>query len=103
MHILVIFILLFISGYFGYKKFEKKLIRKKIKKMKVEKVVLIKLMKSTQEERFKKNSISGLVYNIRIKKYKEKLQEIKQELPILEGRLGKLAENIKGVPEGKKK
>ena len=60
---------------------------KKIKKMKVEEDVLTDLIKKTQIERYKNNKISELVYNIRIKHYKQKLQEINQELPVLESRL----------------
>lgn len=61
--------------------------KRKIKKMKIERRVLVDLMKKTQIERFKENKISELVYNIRMKKYKEKLQNIKQELPVLEKRI----------------
>lgn len=55
--------------------------------MKAEETALNDLIKKTQSERFKENKISGLVYNIRMKKYEEKLQEIKEELPVLEERL----------------
>jgi len=58
--------------------------------MKAEREVLVKLMKKAQTERFKENTLSGVVYNIRMKKYKEMEQEIKQELPVLETRLEKL-------------
>ena len=58
--------------------------------MKIEKKVLVDLMKKAQTERYKQNKISGLVYNIRIKRYESKIQEIKQELPVLEGMLVKL-------------
>ena len=47
---------------------------------------LINLMKKTQTERFKEK-ISGLVYNIRMKKYHEKLDRTKEELQVLEERL----------------
>ena len=94
-HIIIILILLSIAGYFIYKKFEKKIIRKKIRKMKIEEGVLMKLIKKVQEDRFKKNIISELVYNIRTKEYQEKLQGIKQELPILERRLEELKKKIK--------
>ena len=47
-------------------------------------------MKKAQTERFKENKISGLVYNIRMEKYQEKLQKIKEELPVLENRLNKI-------------
>jgi len=43
-------------------------------------------MKKTQTERFKEK-ISGLVYNIRMKKYHEKLDRTKEELQVLEERL----------------
>ncbi len=56
-------------------------------------------MKKTQEERFKQNKISGLVYNIGMKKYEEKMQEIKQELQVLESRL----QNIKRQNKPSKK
>jgi hypothetical protein len=49
------------------------------------------------QETFKKNKISGLVYNIRMKKFKEKIQKIKQELPTLESQLKKL-KTIKKKP-----
>jgi len=61
--------------------------------MKAEKEVLMRLMKKAQEDRFKKNIISGLVYNIRMKKYQEKLNNIKQDLPVLGDKLRRLSKN----------
>ena len=55
--------------------------------MKTEEMVLMGLMKKTQVERFKEGKVSGLVYNIRIKKYNERLGVIKEDLPVLEKRL----------------
>lgn len=92
-YILIVLILLSLSGYYGYRRFEKKLLMKKIRKMKAEEQVLDGLMRRTQEERFKENKISGLVYNIRMGKYNERLQEIKEELPVLEKKFGKLTQN----------
>jgi len=86
-YLIILLIIFVIGGYFVYKKFEKRLIKIKIKKMKTEEEILVRLMKKSQEDRFKKNAISGLVYNIRMKKYQERLQEIKQELPVLELRI----------------
>jgi len=60
--------------------------------MKTEEQVLTNLMKKAQTERFKENKISEFVYNIRMKKYQERLQEIKEELPVLEERLRKFKE-----------
>ena len=67
--------------------------------MYVEKRALVKLMKKAQIQRFKQNKISELVYNIRMEKYREKTQEIKEELPILESRLDKLNKIIKKIPK----
>ena len=82
-------------------------LKKKIKKMRVEKKVIKKLIKQAQEDRFKKNLISGLIYNIRIKKYQEKASEIEQELPVLEGKFKKIKkkrpQQKKVKPKHKKK
>ncbi|MBT4166000.1 hypothetical protein HOE04_03105 [archaeon] len=102
--VVLILILIFVVGRFFYKKFEKKLLKKKIEKMNLEKKVLIDLMKRTQVERFRENKISGLVYNLRMKKYKEKLQKVKQELPFLEKKLVKIKKVGYGVKgEGSEK
>ena len=75
--------------YFYAKKIEKNRIRKKIKRLKAEERAIEELMKKTQAERFEQNKISGLVYNIRMEKYKKKLNEIKEMLPVFEARLKK--------------
>jgi len=87
--IIIVVIVFSIVGYFAYKKIEIKILKNKIKKMKAEKTALSQLVINNQTERFKENKISAFVYNIRSKKYKEKLQEIEQELPVLEARLRK--------------
>lgn len=71
--------------------------KNKIKKMKAEQKVLLSLMKKAQTERFKQNKISELVYNIRMKKYREKLDHIKEELPVLETRVRKEVKKKKVV------
>jgi hypothetical protein len=86
-YIVITLILIGIASYFVYKKIKKKSLVNRIRKRKTEEKVLLNLIKKTQEERFKENNISSLVYNIRIKKYEEKLQEIKEELPVLEENL----------------
>ena len=55
--------------------------------MRAEKEAIVSLMKKAQTERFKDNKISGLVYNIQMKKYEERSQAIREELPVLEDRL----------------
>jgi len=49
-------------------------------------------MKEAQRSRYKENKISGLVYNARMKKYKERVQNIKETLSVVESRLKRLKE-----------
>lgn len=72
-----------------YHSLSKKILKKKIAGLISERKAIQNLMKRSQEERFKENKISQLVYNIRMNKYSERLQDIKQELPILESKLKK--------------
>ena len=55
--------------------------------MRVESNVLVELIKKAQTERFNENKISGLVYNTRVGKYKQKLEKIKEQLPVFEQKL----------------
>jgi len=87
--ILVAAIAFIIIGYGAYKLFEKRILRRKYKKMKAEEESLLNLMKKAQTERYKDNKISNFVYNIRIKKYEGRMQEIKRELPAIEAKLKK--------------
>jgi hypothetical protein len=90
--ILIIITLIAISVviYFSYRKISIYLTEKKIKKLKAKKIALVELIKKAQIERYKDNSISNLVYNIKMKNYKEKLNEIKEDLPVLEKKLDRL-------------
>jgi len=86
-YILLLLVIIGIFVYFSYKKIRINLLEDKIKKMKAEQLVLVDLIKRAQTERFKENKISGIVYNIRIKKYNERQNQIKEELPVLEDKL----------------
>lgn len=84
--------IVFIFGAFLlYRRYEKRILRTHIENMKVELTVLATLMKRTQEERFNQNIISGIVYTIRMNRYKARMQEIKEKLPSLEKRLVSLS------------
>ena len=71
--------------------------------MKVERNVIDGLIKKIQEDRFRDNKISGLVYNIRLAKYNEKVNEINDQLPVLEERLSKIVRGYKAHREKKDK
>lgn len=85
--LLVIIIVLGAGGFFSYKTINRKRLEKRIKNMKNETIILRDLTKKAQIERFKKKTISAMVYDIKIKKYEARLNKIKQELPVLENRL----------------
>jgi len=84
---LLIAIILILFGKVIYRRAQLINLNLRLKRIRVEEKVLVDLMKCAQEERFKENKISGLVYNVRMKKYKEKLEDLKQELPVLEQKL----------------
>lgn len=87
-----IILLLFLSGVLGfflYKKIRRNLLTEKVYKLKIELGVLFRLIKNTQNEWFKEKKISKMVYDIRVKKYREKINEIKEILPVLEKELSK--------------
>ena len=85
---LVLFFIIFgVVGFFTYGRVRLILLKKKVEKMRAEKKSLIELMKTAQTERFKLNKISESVYEIRMKKYKERLSTIKQDLPVFKSRL----------------
>ncbi|MEK6885438.1 MAG: hypothetical protein AABX17_00560 [Nanoarchaeota archaeon] len=86
-YMVIIFILGFILFLFLRGRIKKYNLIKKITHLKAEQQVLTTLMIRTQNERYKENKISGLVYNIRIKKYQERINEIKESLPVLEAKL----------------
>ena len=79
-----------ISGtYHSLKKIKKRKLKKNIHRLKTQRIVLRNLMRKAQTQRFKQNKISENIYKIRMKKYEEKLNNIKQTLPILIKNLNK--------------
>lgn len=88
---ILIFIALFVIFFkIIYKKLKIYNLTNTLEKYNIELGVLNKLIIKAQTERYKDNKLSGIVYNIRVKKYKEKISEIKEQIPVLESRLKKL-------------
>jgi len=65
------------------------ILRRKIRDMRVEKDVLEDLMKKAQTDYFAKGIITKQTFTIKIEKFKERLVEIKQKLPVDEALLEK--------------
>lgn len=64
-------------------------LRRRIRDMKVEKIVLENLMKKAQTDYFAEGDITKQTFTIKMEKYKEGLVEIKQSLPVAETLLEK--------------
>ena len=73
-----------IAGYFVWRGIKIKRIRKKLEELKVEKGVLVDLMKKAQVDRFEKANIPRSIYDIRMDQYKDRLTEIEETMPVLE-------------------
>ena len=65
------------------------ILRRNIKDMKVEKDILDELMKKAQSDDFTKGDITKQTFEIKMSKFKERLVEIKQKLPVTETLLDK--------------
>jgi hypothetical protein len=87
LYIVIVLVFVGIIGYMSYGKIRVYVIEKSITRLKKELEALNKLMIRNQEDRFRNNKISGLVYNIRMKKYGERIDLIKETLPVLENRV----------------
>lgn len=67
-------------------------IRRKAKALALEERVITGMMRDVQGEYFKSKSIPQDIYKIKMDAYRRRLAEIKEQLPLLESRIGK-AEN----------
>jgi len=88
-------LIIIIITIFTLRRLRKRRILNRIIKLTAEEKAIKELEKRTQIERYKENKISGLVYNIRMKKYKERLDKVKQELPILKNNLNNKKDKFK--------
>lgn len=91
--------ILSVARRFSYKTISVKMLKNKLDRLKAEKISLMNLMKDLKQRKLNDGRISSLVYNIRMKHYKERINYIEGELSILEK---PLKENIKRTSEGKK-
>ncbi len=84
----VIVIILFLLS---FKRIMVTILKRKLQDMNVEKDVLTELMKKSQSDYYSKGAIPKQTYEIKISKYKERMLQIKQQLPVIQARLEKLA------------
>jgi hypothetical protein len=76
-------ILLIFGASFGYKQFVRWRAKSRLEHVTIEKKTLRELMKKAQTERFVDGKLSDSIYKIRMDKYRERVAQIKSELPVL--------------------
>lgn len=89
--IIVTLVVITIVFLLSYNRIMVKVLNRRIKDMNVEKEVLTELMKKAQNDRYSKGIIPRQTYEIKMSKYKEKMLQLKQQLPVVQARLDKLA------------
>jgi len=88
--ILLMFLgLLLVTFILTYNRIMMAVLRRKIKDMKIEKDVVMELMKKAQRDYFAKGDITKQTFEIKMAHYKDKMAEIKQKLPVAETLLEK--------------
>ncbi|HLD38719.1 MAG TPA: hypothetical protein VJB05_00205, partial [archaeon] len=85
--LLGLIILIIVLSWFGREKYNRRNLKKKIRRMKAEKIALNHLMKETQRDRFETGKLSAPIYEIRMDKYNKRINDIDQKLPVLEAML----------------
>ncbi|MFH1682494.1 MAG: hypothetical protein ABIA37_01735 [Candidatus Woesearchaeota archaeon] len=89
MVLVTLLVSILLSGLLLQKRFKRRKIIKNCQRMKIEREILTDLVKEAQRKRFEEGSIPDYLYNIKIKKYKERLAKIKAELPLMKKTFGK--------------
>ena len=89
--IIIILIIIIIISLLFYNRIMIRILKKKIQDNKIEKEILEELMKKNQMDYFSKGMISKDTYGIKADKYKERLEEIKRTIPVLEDKLDKFS------------
>lgn len=79
----ILIIVIFVVSWFSWRHYRIKRAEKRLRKMIAEKDSLIKLIKKTQADRFKKRRISESVYKLRSEKYRKRLNELNETIPTL--------------------
>lgn len=76
--------LILISGTVTWLIVRKKLKKRKLHILNIEKQTLVEMMKEAQRDRFESGKISDFTYRIRMDVYKKKLAEVKRQIPVFE-------------------
>jgi len=87
--ILLLFGSLLIIAILLYNRVMMSVLRRRIRDMKVEKEILVELMKKSQTDYFARGEITKKTYEVKLSMFKKRFAELKQKLPISEALLEK--------------
>jgi hypothetical protein len=90
--LLALCIILSVLGWYTYNKYIIHDAKKKLKHFRIENKTITELMKKAQRERFESGTLPASTYKIRMDKYRDKLIEIKRNIPV-----------FRAIAKGKKK
>lgn len=85
-----------LSGWLALEQIRLKRAKKKLEMLMSEKRALLRLIKKAQTEHFKKRTMAKSVYDLRMDKYKRRLNQIEHTVPVLRSMLGKAKKQRKG-------
>lgn len=84
--IITLTILILILGTVSWLIIKKKLRKRKLRILNIEKQTLVEMIKEAQRDRFESGKISDFTYRIRMDVYKKKLADVKRLIPVLEAK-----------------
>lgn len=74
--------------------------RRRLEHLRIERQVLLDLMKKAQYERFNQGLITNKEYEIKTSKFKERLMEVEKEIPVMESRMKLRQKPLPGSASG---
>lgn len=82
-----VFSIMLVLGIATWLVVRKKIRKRKLRILNIEKETLVDMIKEAQKERFESGKISDFTYRIRMQVYKQKLAEVKRTIPVLEAKV----------------
>jgi len=85
--ILGLVVVILAGSWFSWRRYKIKKLRKRLRKLRAEEKSLVSMIKKAQSDRYKKGTIPKFLFDIKMAKYRGRLNEVKEGIPVLEARL----------------
>ncbi|MBU2634610.1 MAG: hypothetical protein KJ674_05195, partial [Nanoarchaeota archaeon] len=100
--LVIIFLVVVIFSYVFYRKLRIFRLKRRLRNLNIEEGVLIEIIKETQNSRFVEQKMSDSVYDIKMEKYNERLNKVKESVKIVKSVLDKLTKKKRKSSNKKK-